>query len=358
MVMDIDVSTLGYIYMFFSLQPSSISKVKQVLGAYSRWRDYRMEIYHARQTASFTRENRPIKTLSDVASNVDELKVDGCVFIVEIRKENGEQYPGSSLYDLLSALSLYLEREKGFDKKLMSDTFRDIRNTLDNIMKERAKEGIGANKPEREFVSHEHEEILWSKGILGESNPDQLHRTVFFLIGSRFGLRGCKEHFDLRRFPDSQINMIKVNGKDTLIYKEFTSKTKQGGIKDRKMVVPDVRYAFCSGYRPRCFVELYRKYMLHGPNGNKSWPKFYVQTDPKWSPGSFQWYTNRPVGRNTLAKYLENIMKEGGIEGYFRNHSLRKSTGTRLFEQGLDPQLIKEATGHKSDAIMLYKKSN
>ena len=51
------------------------------------------------------------------------------------------------------------------------------------------------------------------------------------------------------------------------------------------------------------------------------------------------------------------MMEKGGIPGNFRNHSLRKSTCTRLWK-GVDPQLIKEQTGHKSDAVMLYKKSN
>ena len=37
---------------------------------------------------------------------------------------------------------------------------------------------------------------------------------------------------------------------------------------------------------------------------------------------------------------------------------MRKSTCTRLFRKGVDPQLIKEQTGHKSEAVMLYKKSN
>ena len=37
---------------------------------------------------------------------------------------------------------------------------------------------------------------------------------------------------------------------------------------------------------------------------------------------------------------------------------MRKSTCTRLFRKGVDPQLIKEQTGHKSEGIMLYKKSN
>ena len=46
------------------------------------------------------------------------------------------------------------------------------------------------------------------------------------------------------------------------------------------------------------------------------------------------------------------------MEGNFRNHSMRKSTCTRLFRKGVDPQLIKEQTGHKFEAVMLYKKSN
>ena len=52
------------------------------------------------------------------------------------------------------------------------------------------------------------------------------------------------------------------------------------------------------------------------------------------------------------------MMKREGVEGNFKNHSMRKSTCTRLFRKGVDPQLIKEQTGHKSEAVMLYKKSN
>ena len=37
---------------------------------------------------------------------------------------------------------------------------------------------------------------------------------------------------------------------------------------------------------------------------------------------------------------------------------MRKPTCARLFRKGVDPQLIKEQTGHKSEAVMLYKKSN
>ena len=87
----------------------------------------------------------------------------------------------SSMYDLVSGLSLYLEREHGFTNKLVSGAFREIRNTLDNVKKERTVEGV-VGRPEREPILDEHEAILWEKGILGEDSPDKLRRTVFFWL--------------------------------------------------------------------------------------------------------------------------------------------------------------------------------
>ena len=66
------------------------------------------------------------------------------------------------------------------------------------------------------------------EGYTGEDSPDKLRQTVFFLIGVRFGLRGLKEQYELRRYPDSQINIVKIDGKDALVYREFQSKTRWG----------------------------------------------------------------------------------------------------------------------------------
>ena len=81
---------------------------------------------------------------------------------------------------------------------------------------------------------------------------------AFFSIQSRFRLRGCKEHFDLDHFPDSQINMIKGNSRHALIYKEFRSKTYNSGVKKEGS-----RNKFCFLFRLQTllFVELHHKYM-------------------------------------------------------------------------------------------------
>ena len=104
------------------------------------------QVRYQRYTAEVTHYNREIKPIDASAKDVDKLQADLCDFIVEIRKENGEQYPSSSMYDLISGLSLYFEREHGFTNKLLSGAFRSVRNTLDNVMKERTAEGVGGGQ--------------------------------------------------------------------------------------------------------------------------------------------------------------------------------------------------------------------
>ena len=41
--------------------------------------------------------------------------------------------------------------------------------------------------------------------------------------------------------------MVKTEGKDALMCKEYSGKTHQGGIKDKNAKPPEVRYACCSG---------------------------------------------------------------------------------------------------------------
>ena len=165
--------------LYFCVQDASKAKIRWAVGAYNRWRAFRSEIFHQRYTTKVTHYNREIKSIDASAKDVDELQADLCDFIVEIRKENGEQYPPSSMYDLISGLSLYLEREHGFTNKLVSGAFRSVRNTLDNIMKKRTAEGVGG-RPERDPILEEHEQVLWEKGILGEDSPDKLRQTVLF----------------------------------------------------------------------------------------------------------------------------------------------------------------------------------
>lgn len=90
-------------------------------------------------------------------------------------------------------IQLYLEKQ-GLNFKLIDDPkMARFCNTLDNLMKKRAAQGIG-HKESSLAIDLEDENILWDKQVLGNSDPDQLRDTLFFfLLGINFALRGGEE---------------------------------------------------------------------------------------------------------------------------------------------------------------------
>ena len=51
---------------------------------------------------------------------------------------------------------------------------------------------------------------------------------------------------------------------------------------------------------------------------------------------------------------MSEACRKAKIEGFITNHSLRRTGTTRLFRSGIDRKLIKEFTGHSSDAVDAY----
>ena len=49
-------------------------------------------------------------------------------------------------------------------------------------------------------------------------------------------------------------------------------------------------------------------------------------------------------------------MKNAGFEEHYANHSLRRSSASRLYDAGMPEQVIQETTGHRSsDGVKAYK---
>jgi integrase len=65
---------------------------------------------------------------------------------------------------------------------------------------------------------------------------------------------------------------------------------------------------------------------------------------------SDEWYLRSAVGHNVLAGTVAHLFKSAGIVGHYSNHSLHANSATRLFDSGLDEQLIMARTGHTSSA--------
>ena len=64
-----------------------------------------------------------------------------------------------------------------------------------------------------------------------------------------------------------------------------------------------------------------------------------------------------PVGHNTLSRTVGRLCKQAGISGCKTSHLLRVTNATRLFQSGVDEQLIVSHTGHRSvDGVRSYKR--
>ena len=55
-----------------------------------------------------------------------------------------------------------------------------------------------------------------------------------------------------------------------------------------------------------------------------------------------------PLVRILFVAPLNGYFEEAGISGHFTNHSLRATVATRMFDAGIDKQLIMHRTGHSS----------
>ena len=77
--------------------------------------------------------------------------------------------------------------------------FAEFRKTLDGEMK-RSK-GVGVQIKKAEILANEEEELLWTKGLLGDQDPQMLLNMIFFMNGLYFALRSGGEHKNLRIDP-------------------------------------------------------------------------------------------------------------------------------------------------------------
>ena len=136
------------------------------------------------------------------------------------------------------------------------------------------------------------------------------------------------------------------------MYTENYSKNNQGGLQHRKVQPKCVTYYGNESNPDRCLVRLYQLYISHRPTNV---PHFYLT--PLRKKIDDVWYSKVPVGHNTLSQTVGRLCKLAGITGFKTNHSLRVTSATRLFQSGIDEQLIMSHTGHRSiDGVRSYKR--
>ncbi|CAC5389685.1 unnamed protein product [Mytilus coruscus] len=296
---------------------STMSKIKWATTLFKQWKSTRN-----------IRANDPNVGLSPIRVDLAEMSLDELNyfisrFICDVRKTDGTEYPPDTLYSLVICLQLYMDT-LGYNHKFLSDSsFIQIKNSLDNVMKLRAE--VRVPKKQAEEISLEEEEKLWASGSLGSDNARHLLNTLVYLIGLNFALRA-------------------------------KSKADEGGIKHKNVKRKSVVAYQNTENQARCVVNLFELYASHCPPFPRKADALYLR--PLKIPNGNIWYADQPIGRHSLANIVASICQEAGIGGYRTNHSLRASAATRMYDAGVDEQLICEVTGHRSNAVRNYKRTN
>ncbi len=156
-------------------------------------------------------------------------------FILEVRKQNGSEYPPNTLHHLICGIMRYVRQNGRPEVDFFKDpSFADFRLSLDAEMKRLQSNGLGSKRKQAEPLTLEEEEELWNKKVLGDHNPHALLNTVVFMAGLYFALHSGDEHRQLRHSP-CQIQLIEKPGeRPYLLYTEDRSKNNPGGLKGRK----------------------------------------------------------------------------------------------------------------------------
>ena len=171
--------------------PKSKSKIMWVVNLYSQWRASRINVVGCPPQIFNVNLDRFVFSKQDLCYSM-------CRFICEVKKIDGTEYPPNTVRDLVLMIQMYLHENSLFWKLLDNMEFTELRNVLDNTMKERHGSGLGVRKSS-DIITLDHENKMFNQGVLGDENAEQLLRTVIYMVGLHCALRGGIEHSNLRR---------------------------------------------------------------------------------------------------------------------------------------------------------------
>ena len=333
---------------------NSNRKIRYVLGLFRDWRNAVLDREDCDERILYTNLDEPsMLTKSNLAFSL-------CRFVTEMVKKDNSTFPPNSVKGIVRMVQMYLNTKKIYWKLLSKDDeiFSDVYYVVDNVMKEGARQGLGSVKHATP-VSIEMEEQMWETGVLGESTPVQLRNTLMYMLGINLCLRGGEEHKKLIRPGfEPQIKVaLDDKGHKCLIYtEELVTKTRKGGMVTKLDYDPKVVYVYPNIDQSRCVIRYYEKYCELLPIGGKH-EELYLYERKNIVAGV--WYRDACIGINPLRCTVRKMLEMAGFTmGNFRNHSLRSTCCTRLYDARKDEQLIKEISGHRSNAVRNYKQTS
>ncbi|VDI21324.1 Hypothetical predicted protein [Mytilus galloprovincialis] len=186
---------------FAFLTESEVSKEMEVSvpNNTKRKATWAYNLYCSWKTAAQHREFSPsIKRAleRDILNLVDEeLNLLLPLFFTTVQRQDDEEYQSDSIFYIACGLVKYFEINGKNFPLLSGEQFKSVRNVISNTMRKKVVAGIGLFKKKADPISPPIEEQLWENFHFGTDTPQKLLRTMFWLIGVNFGLRGGQEPY-------------------------------------------------------------------------------------------------------------------------------------------------------------------
>lgn len=172
--------------------------------------------------------------------------------------------------------------------------------------------------------------------------------TIYFYDRKLFGIRS-KEHRDIR-YSNFRVDSTSIT------FDESSSKTYHGGLKDLKYTPRVVNHICCPSEKAKNYpwlVSCYEKYLECIKPLSEKIDAFYFRPNrDKFC------YEYAPVGINSLNKILPDELCKGAGLTRKTSHNLIVSCATALFQNSVEEKLIRERTGHRSNAVFKYEKAS
>lgn len=181
---------------------------------------------------SWAKEQGNTTVLNLETSSFEELAAAFPKFFADVRTIKGEHYRSSSIRSICNGINRILtgrdSKMSFFDHNLFKSSYAVADGLIKTLKVQEDPKGARSDT-----ITKGQESVLFKLGILGNSNPETLQRTLLYFCGKYFAIRGGEELRNVRvddfRFRSIAENLMEIT------YLERRAKNRQGGLGSRKV---------------------------------------------------------------------------------------------------------------------------
>lgn len=274
-----------------------------------------------------------------------------CHFYMDARSKTGELYKATTFENLRHSLNRYLKAPphlKKFDI-ITNPEFSDANECFKTAMSEIKTSGKGS-------VDH--------YPIIENLDLSKLYNSVFLSPRTPTGLQN-RVQMNIRLYfcRRANENMEKMT-KTTFIVRSYADTGRKYVAKQSDEMSKNHRESDrenISGHMPEdptspelCPVKTYETYLSKlSPKSDRLW-QYPMES---YSDDDNCWYQNRPIGRDSLAKFMPKLSKQASLSQIYTNHSCRVTGATILSQSNFSSAQIMSVTGQKSvSSLAVYQR--